>query len=125
MAIQSPTVWQKKKRFSDNFCIVVLTVFGIHLPRNSRLIPLPIQKILVIFSPMHPREIITTVMHQMIEDTKYTKIATASSFIHALVFNFIVLFYLFSYSDIFSKNNPLGSLLHSYIDLVHFNTSMI
>lgn len=37
----------------------------------------------------------------------------------------LVLFYLFEYSDIFSESTVIGELLHQYIDMVHFDSSMI
>gem|GEM_PF-6376378 len=74
---------------------------------------------------MLSKQVISAAMHQMMEEPKYIRIATVTSFIHALIFNILVLFYLFEYSDVFSKTTPLGKLLHNYVDLVHFDSSMI
>ena len=74
---------------------------------------------------MRSKDIIAAAMHHMMEDHKYLRIATATSFIHALIFNILIIFYLFSYSNILDKSTPLGGLLHEYISMVHFDSSMI
>lgn len=71
------------------------------------------------------RKIILQVMHDLIDDTTYVRIATATSFIHALIFNVIVLYYLIMYSDILTSNTILGDLLQDYIDMFSFDASMI
>jgi len=74
---------------------------------------------------MRSKDIISAAMHQMMEDNTYIRMATATSFIHALIFNIMIIFYLFSYSDILSTSTPLGELLHNYIELVNLDSSMI
>lgn len=74
---------------------------------------------------MRSKDIISSAMHQMMEDPKYLRMATFTSFIHALIFNVMIIFYLFSYSDILSTSTPLGELLNNYIEMVNFDSSMI
>lgn len=74
---------------------------------------------------MRSKQVIASAMHQMMEEPKYLRIATITSFIHALIFNILLLFYLFNYSDLLSTSTSLGKLVHQYIDLVHLDSSMI
>lgn len=74
---------------------------------------------------MHTKEIIAGAMHDLMEDTTYVKIATATSFIHALIFNTTIVYYVFTYSNVFAESTPLGGLIHSYMKLVHIDSSML
>jgi len=71
------------------------------------------------------RKIILQVMHDLLNDTTYVRISVATSFIHSMIFNIIVLYYLIHYSDILSSNSILGDLIQDYLDLVSFDSSMI
>ncbi|MDP2669911.1 MAG: hypothetical protein Q8O99_02715 [bacterium] len=71
------------------------------------------------------RKIILQVMHDLLNDTTYVRISVATSFIHSMIFNIIVLYYLIHYSDILSSNSILGNLIQDYLDLVSFDSSMI
>lgn len=71
------------------------------------------------------KKIILQAMHDLIDDTTYVRIAIATSFIHSMIFNIIVLYYLITYSDILSSNSILGNLIHEYLSLFSFDSSMI
>lgn len=64
-------------------------------------------------------------MYYLIENTSFVRIATATSFIHAVIFNVLVLYYLIAYSNLFSEKTVLGKLVHEYLDMLSFNSDMI
>lgn len=51
--------------------------------------------------------------------------SVATSFIHALIVNCLFLFYMFNYSNIFSKKTPLWALVHDYIEAFQFDSAFI
>lgn len=74
---------------------------------------------------MQAKDIVTSAMTRLTEDSTYVRIATLTSFISSLIFNLYIVLYLFLYSGIFSEKTPFWKLLHDYVSLVHLDSSMI
>lgn len=74
---------------------------------------------------MQTNAVITTAMHDLTEDTVYVRIATITNFIHAFIFNVLILYYLIEYSDFFSPDTVLWWLVHEYLSMLKYDSSML
>lgn len=74
---------------------------------------------------MKSKQIVLQSMETLSEDTTYVKIAVATQFVHALIFNILILYYMIAFSPILGKNTVMGGLINDYIQLFHFDTSML